>query len=277
MSKEQGNKFDNEKIRPDLIPGSAIEALGEVLKIGANKYNDRNWEKGIEWDRIFGALERHLNAIKRGEDYDKEDGLLHISHLLTNAVFLNEYYKSFPQGDRFERIIHPFHGKKIALDIDGVICDFNSSFAKLMSKTGEDVVNWYYSYLTNETFEKLDYDFWINLPSHFSSDSLCFEPTCYITHRNSDAARKATPEWLEKNKFPCMPIIFVDNASDKGEEAKKHNIDIIIDDKFKNFYRLNNSGILCFLQDRPWNKKYDVGHLRVQHPNDIFKYRLRKI
>jgi len=273
----EGIKYDKEKIRPELIPASTIQALGEVLKGGALKYSSRNWENGIEWDRIFGAIERHLRAIKAGEDYDQDDGLLHVAHLLTNVVFLNEYYQSFPQGDRFSRIVHPMYGKRIALDIDGVIADFNTPFAKLMGKDPKtDVINWYYSYKVADVFDTLDYDFWMNIPLNIEASSLCFEPACYITHRKSDVARAATPDWIEKHKFPCAPIIFCDEAKEKSSFAKEHGIDIIIDDKFKNFYRLNNDGVLCFLMDNPWNHKFDVGHLRIYHPNDIFKYRLKK-
>lgn len=273
---DKATKFDEKKIRPDLIPATTIQALGRVLRDGANKYSDRNWEKGLSWERIIGALERHLTAIKCGEDYDQDDGVLHAAHLLTNVTFLNEYYKTFPEGDRFERIIHPFYGKRIALDIDGVICNFNKSFAPLLGKSLSDANNWYYSYEANKVLDSLTYEFWLSLEPLFDSKTLCFEPTCYITHRKSTGAQAATEKWIEDNGFPCMPVLFVDEARDKSKFAKENEIDIVIDDKFKNFYRLNKDGVLCFLMDNPWNKKYNVGHLRIYHPNDIFKYRLTR-
>lgn len=271
----EGTKFDKEKIRPELIVHTATEALGEILKFGARKYADRNWEEGMEWERIIGSLKRHLTYIESGQDYDEESGMLHSAHLLTNAMFLNHYYYSCPQLDRFHRTVNPLYGKNIALDIDGVLANFNKSFAELMGMEYDNATNWRYSYKIDEYFEKLDYKFWIDIPPHIDSKSLCFEPKCYITHRRSEAARKATPDWLEMHGFPCVPILFVDEARDKSSFAKENEIDVIVDDKFKNFYRLNNDGILCFLQDRPWNTKYNVGHFRVQHPNDIFKYRLK--
>ena len=42
-----GTKNDGGKLRYDLIPPRALEALAYVYTIGAAKYSDRNWEKGI--------------------------------------------------------------------------------------------------------------------------------------------------------------------------------------------------------------------------------------
>src|SRR5690606_30022219 len=57
---EEGVKYDQEKERLDLIPFEAIFALGKVLTYGAQKYTNRNWEKGMDWGRLFGAAMRHL-------------------------------------------------------------------------------------------------------------------------------------------------------------------------------------------------------------------------
>lgn len=75
-----GVKFDQAKIRTDLLAFDALEATAEVLTHGATKYGDRNWEQGFNWMRIVGALTRHLFAYIRGEDRDPETGLLHLAH-----------------------------------------------------------------------------------------------------------------------------------------------------------------------------------------------------
>lgn len=89
----EGIKYDKNKARLDLIPKEALDALGSVLQYGANKYGDRNWEKGMEWHRVYGALQRHLWAFWSGEDTDPESGLPHLEHALANAAFLLTYYK----------------------------------------------------------------------------------------------------------------------------------------------------------------------------------------
>jgi len=80
MEKEGGIKYDEGKLRYDLIPGDALESLVEVYTFGSKKYDDNNWRKGLSWNRVFGAIMRHLWAWFRGEDSDKESGLPHLAH-----------------------------------------------------------------------------------------------------------------------------------------------------------------------------------------------------
>lgn len=84
-------KADGAKLRFDLMPPSFIEAVTEVLTFGAEKYADRNWEKGMSWGRPFAATMRHLWAWWRGEETDKDSGLSHLSHAACNLAFLIEY------------------------------------------------------------------------------------------------------------------------------------------------------------------------------------------
>ncbi len=84
----EGNKFDNGKLRLDLIPPEATIALGQVLTMGAAKYDSRNWEKGFAWGRSIAALKRHLTAWEAGENKDPESGFSHLAHVLCNAAFL---------------------------------------------------------------------------------------------------------------------------------------------------------------------------------------------
>lgn len=87
----EGLKFDREKIRYELISAYAIDELAKVLTFGACKYADRNWEKGIKWSRVFGAVMRHLWAAWRGEDFDPETGLSHYAHAMCCCMFLLHY------------------------------------------------------------------------------------------------------------------------------------------------------------------------------------------
>lgn len=86
-----GKKHDGGKNRLDLIPVSTIIALGKVLTHGAGKYGDRNWEKGLDWNRPYGAALRHLTAWWDGEDLDKESGMSHLWHAACEISFLIEY------------------------------------------------------------------------------------------------------------------------------------------------------------------------------------------
>lgn len=84
-------KYDTGKIRMELLSVPALEAISEVLTVGAKKYADHNWRKGFNWSRLFGALLRHTFAAMRGEDRDPETGLLHMAHAGCCVMFLLEH------------------------------------------------------------------------------------------------------------------------------------------------------------------------------------------
>lgn len=77
---EEGVKYDEQKLRWDLLPFDSVEDIVKVYTFGAEKYGDENWRAGIKWKRIIAAIFRHLTAFVLGEDIDKESGLPHLSH-----------------------------------------------------------------------------------------------------------------------------------------------------------------------------------------------------
>ena len=95
----EGNKYDGDKERYDLIPAGPLNTLAQVYTMGAKKYDDRNWEKGIKWGRIFAAIMRHLWAFWRGEDLDQESGLPHPVHAAWGCFTLLEYMRTHPELD----------------------------------------------------------------------------------------------------------------------------------------------------------------------------------
>ena len=86
-------RFNEGKIRWDLIDPTAIEGVALVLGFGVEKYAAENWRKGLSWKATLRSLESHLQALKRGEDIDSESGLPHIDHLGCNWMFFSNYQK----------------------------------------------------------------------------------------------------------------------------------------------------------------------------------------
>lgn len=84
----EARKDDAAKPRMDLIPPEALFAMADVLTHGADKYGDRNWERGMDRGRIVAALLRHLSLWMAGENNDRDSGMPHSWHVLTNAAFL---------------------------------------------------------------------------------------------------------------------------------------------------------------------------------------------
>jgi hypothetical protein len=90
-SMDEGTKFDGIKLPWDLFPWIGAEEIVRVLQFGANKYAPRNWEKGIKYSRIFGAVMRHMIAWFLGETNDKETGLNHLAHAGCEILFVLTY------------------------------------------------------------------------------------------------------------------------------------------------------------------------------------------
>lgn len=97
----EGRKDDSEKVRMDLIPPELLFSVGDILTFGAKKYAARNWEQGMKWGRVYGALMRHLWAWWGGKtpttksflfgELDAETGRSHLWHAGCCIAFLIAY------------------------------------------------------------------------------------------------------------------------------------------------------------------------------------------
>jgi hypothetical protein len=73
------------------IPLEAVAAAAASLEYGAQKYSDRNWEKGLPWQQMIDSLKRHVEDFERGHDYDDgEDGsdLHQVCMIMASAMML---------------------------------------------------------------------------------------------------------------------------------------------------------------------------------------------
>lgn len=97
----EGVKHDQGKTPLELLAFDALEEIGKVLAFGKAKYAPRNWENGMDWGRVYGALLRHLFAWWRGQENDPETGLSHLAHAGCCVMFLLAYsLRSVGKDDR---------------------------------------------------------------------------------------------------------------------------------------------------------------------------------
>ena len=88
---EQGRKYDDGKLRYDLIPVLALEETAKVVTKGAEKYDDENWKLVPEGRRRYlAAALRHIQQWRKGEIYDEEMGTHHIANAISNLMFILE-------------------------------------------------------------------------------------------------------------------------------------------------------------------------------------------
>jgi 5'(3')-deoxyribonucleotidase len=268
----QGLRYNENKIRYDLLEPFAINELAKVFSKGAEKYEARNWEKGMSWSSVLASLKRHISAWENGEDKDPESQLLHMGHVAWNALCLLSYYKLYPKGDdrRHKYLVQP----KVGLDIDEVLCDFTQGWADVYDDVSARPTSWYYDRNMLQRFEDmraagtLD-DFYRNLKPKIDPNTLPFEPRCYVTSR--PVRTEVTIEWLDKHGFPRVPVHTVGLGEDKSTVLKEAGVDVFIDDSFNNFVNINKSGILCYLWDAPHNARFDVGFKRIYSFDEVLK------
>lgn len=282
MNKKIGRRYNKGKLRYELISSIALEEIAKVYTNGAEKYTIRdennniiedganNWRNGLYWMDCIASAKRHIENFVKGIDIDNETNTLHLANACWNLMTIIDFYKTFPQGDdRPKRFLKQ---PRIGLDIDGVLADFSSSWSKLYPDVQATPNSWFFDRNISKRFDimrengELD-NFYLNLTSLINPEELPFEPCCYITSR--PVSSTITEQWLDKNHFPCKPVVTVDIRKSKVEVAKEQGIEFFIDDSYENFVELNNNGIFTYLFTTPWNKRYDVGHMRLNSLKDI--------
>lgn len=97
-----GVKYDEGKLRTDLVPPESIKWIAKVFTFGSIKYDDNNWRNGMKFSRVYGAAQRHLLAWYEGEDNDPETGYCHLWHAAWGCITLGYYmlyYKLYCKFD----------------------------------------------------------------------------------------------------------------------------------------------------------------------------------
>lgn len=95
----EGLKDDGGKPRMELLEPEYLRGTADVLTYGASKYAPNNWRQGIDASRLYGALQRHLNAFWAGEEIDPESGLPHLYHASCELMFLDWTVRHRPERD----------------------------------------------------------------------------------------------------------------------------------------------------------------------------------
>lgn len=97
MNKPEALRYNEGKVRLDLVPYESVEEIAKVLEFGAKKYSEGNWEKGLSIKKCMASLLRHAFAYMKGERVDPETGLSHIAHIGCNVFFILWYEKYKPE------------------------------------------------------------------------------------------------------------------------------------------------------------------------------------
>lgn len=83
------------KPRPDLRSPFAAERCGRWMALGAQRYKERNWELGQNFNRVIASLCRHVMQYQQG---DTESGDDHLAAIVFNAEALMHYEEMIHRG-----------------------------------------------------------------------------------------------------------------------------------------------------------------------------------
>lgn len=88
-TQKSGLKYDDGKLRYDLLDPILAEGVARVLTFGVQKYADNTWQTVKPFkDRYYAALMRHIVAWRKGEYLDSESNIPHLAHAACNLYFL---------------------------------------------------------------------------------------------------------------------------------------------------------------------------------------------
>ena len=101
-----GGQKGSKRARFDLIP-AVIWEVAELYGNGAEKYEDRNWERGYDWSLSYAACQRHLHQFWSGEEEDEEMALSHLACAIFHALALlhfqrHDQYQAFDDRPTYE-------------------------------------------------------------------------------------------------------------------------------------------------------------------------------
>lgn len=283
-------RYNNNKIRHELIPANAVNELAKVYTVGAEKYTLRdnnnnilddgadNWKKGMSWKKVIGSVKRHINKFEKGEDFDYDwpEEILntygptyHLANAAWGLLTLLEFYKIHPELDD-RNIVENNHKLRIGLDIDGVLADFETAYLEHFNiDNKEHPIDWNdYRFKNSNNFKIIegDINFWSNIKPIITGKDIDFNVSCYCTARPIDV--ETINRWLKFHNFPKAPLLNVGLNGNKVDFVKE-NCDVFIDDSIYNYNEINNNGGCCFLMTRSHNEKYSVGYKRINNIKEI--------
>jgi len=79
-------------VRYDLVSPFGLVRLAETYAIGARKYGDNNWRRGLPWSNTLNHLIKHVELWKAGDR--SED---HLAHAAWGLFALMEYELTHPE------------------------------------------------------------------------------------------------------------------------------------------------------------------------------------
>ena len=245
--------------RFDLISPFAEMEILKALNVGADKHGLFNYRTGKTWTEHISSIQRNLQQFKDCKDLN-EEGLYYIAKVAASSIALLDMYHTNPKAD--DRWTNKLQNRlRVGLDIDEVVADFLGHYKKWFGiESLPPYWNCDFNMINNLDTIKDNEEFWLTVPKLRDVE---FEPVVYITSR-AWCNTEITQKWITKSGLPVVPVITVNNKSEKIDIIRNLDLDVFVDDSYETFCAINKAGVAAaYLMDHPHNKCYDVGVRRI--------------
>ena len=81
--------FGEAKVHLGLLPAAGKIHGALAMQSGSKKYGPYNWrESNVRMTIYLDAIERHLLALRDGEDLAQDSGVSHLGHIISSASII---------------------------------------------------------------------------------------------------------------------------------------------------------------------------------------------
>lgn len=95
-----------------MLPVPALEEVARVYAwaVSTGKYDRHNWRRGYDWSLSYDALQRHVMAFWKGQEFDPDSGLQHLAHACFHIFTLMTFGSDAEQYAQFDNRVREVPG-----------------------------------------------------------------------------------------------------------------------------------------------------------------------
>ena len=168
------------------------------------------------------------------------------------------------------------HQNKLALDLDGVICDFFGQYCKWFkidptTVDKYDIEDAFFDNMRELIISGRNEEFYLTmdvLEPYYSQLVNSKKDVIFITARNKFVSKEITQQWLNLNKVPHLKMYQTTTTSEKisilNDLIGAYGSYYMVEDSPDAYIQMKAANIDILLLDQPYNRNVDAGSDRIK-------------